>query len=122
MEFHYTNNTSTSIEVDIFKVLTMIIGIMFVIIGNVIPKCKNNSFIGVRTPWSMKNDIAWAYSQRYGGITLVISGIISIVGACFLKQIAALIFMSVILVTTTIICIYLSYVAYKKSLKNDKDL
>jgi len=117
MEFHYTNNTSTSIEVDIFKVLTMIIGIMFVIIGNVIPKCKNNSFIGVRTPWSMKNDIAWAYSQRYGGITFVISGIVLIVGACFFKQIGALIFMSVIIAIDTIVSIYLSYVAYKKSIK-----
>jgi len=116
-DFHYTNNTSTSMEFDIYKILAISIGIMFIVIGNVIPKCKINSFIGVRTPWSMKNDIAWAYSQRYGGITLVISGIISIVGGCFLKEIFALIFMSVILVIATIICVYLSYVAYKKSME-----
>lgn len=120
MQFHYTNNTSTAIEFDIYKVITIVSAIMFIVIGNVIPKCKINSVVGIRTPWSMKNDIAWLYSQRYGGITFIIAGIIIIVGACFLKQIFALIFMSVVLGIATIICIYLSYVSYKKSLELTK--
>ena len=116
MEYYYANNISTSIEFDIYKVIAIICGVMFIFIGSVIPKCKTNSFIGVRTPWSMKNDISWSYSQRYGGITLIISGIITVVGVCFLKEIFALVYMSIIVVIATIICIYLSYVAYKKSL------
>ncbi len=53
-----------------------ILGVVMMIAGNIMPKAKKNSVIGVRTPWSMKNEITWKRSQHFGGISFIISGVV----------------------------------------------
>ncbi len=46
-------------------------GIALIIIGNIMPKCKMNSIIGLRNVWSMKDERTWFLSQRFGGLILL---------------------------------------------------
>lgn len=50
------------------------LGIALIIIGNIMPKLKKNSIIGIRTTGSMKNEITWKKSQKFGGIAMMITG------------------------------------------------
>lgn len=52
-----------------------IMGIAMIVIGNVMPKLRRNSLIGLRTVWSTKNDTTWKKSQLFGGISFIIGGI-----------------------------------------------
>lgn len=100
--FLYTSFTSVTdlnnAPVDLYSLIFILFGIGFIIIGNIMPKARMNSFVGMRTPWSIKNEDTWRKSQRFGGITLIISGLLMIVGCIFFfKGTAALIFSMILI-------------------------
>lgn len=64
----------SSLRVDINRLVFGLLGILFVVFGNVMPKAKLNSALGLRTVWSMKNETVWKKSQKFGGMTFIISG------------------------------------------------
>ncbi|MDD6396241.1 MAG: DUF1648 domain-containing protein [Firmicutes bacterium] len=110
--FIYTSLASVSdlnsATVDIFSLIFVILGIGFVFIGNIMPKAKLNSLIGLRTPWSMKNEETWRRCQRFGGISGIITGVAMAVGCMFFfKGTAALIFsMSLMAVMCVVDTVY----------------
>ena len=57
------------------QILFFFVGIIFIVIGNVMPKLKKNSVLGFRTKRSMKNDEIWIKCQRFAGITTMLSGV-----------------------------------------------
>ena len=57
------------------KAFMILIFALFIPLGNSMPKAQRNSAYGLRTKWSMANDRCWQQSQRFGGYTMVISGI-----------------------------------------------
>ncbi|MDU4890043.1 MAG: DUF1648 domain-containing protein [Clostridium sp.] len=101
--------------IDINTVMGVVYGLMFIVLGNVMSKCKRNSVLGLRTPWSMKNDIAWAKSQRWGGISFIVSGIIIIVSAFIYGGLTVIGIMLGVLTLDAVLCFPLSYIAWKKS-------
>lgn len=57
------------------KIIFIFAGIVIAVIGNFMPKCKLNSLVGLRTRWSMANEDVWFKCQRFGGVLLVVCGI-----------------------------------------------
>lgn len=117
--FLYTDfiqiSTLSSVPIDIFSLIFTVFGIGFIIIGNIMPKAKMNSLIELRTPWNMKNEDTWRKSQRFGGITGIISGLIMSIGCIFFfKGIKALFFSLTLLSLMCIVDLIYSYVAAKK--------
>lgn len=98
---------------DINVVVNVLLGILLIVMGNYMPKTKTNSAVGVRTPWSMKNDIVWAKSNRFGGIAGVFSGLLIIIQALLVKGIASTLISVVIIVVFAIISTVYSYYIYK---------
>ncbi len=45
-----------------------------VILGNIMPKLRRNSLVGLRTPWSQSSEVVWKKSQRVGGILFMAAG------------------------------------------------
>lgn len=105
--YQAVKNDSTKMEIDINKVLVITLGVLLIVLGNYIPKTRKNSIIGVRTPFSMKNDVTWAKTNRFGGILLVIAGIIGIVIGIVLSETMAVIgFLIDIAIVTVAVTIY----------------
>lgn len=69
----------SSIALDANQLFIGILGITMIIMGNIMPKARMNTVIGLRTRWSMKNETTWKKSQRFGGISLVVGGIVILV-------------------------------------------
>lgn len=84
-------------------------GCFMVIIGNVMPKLRINSLIGLRTKWSMKNETAWKKSQFYGGISFIIGGIIIIAICLFLPDINYSMWVTGILLAIILIDVFITY-------------
>ena len=61
-------------SVDINRIVFVALGIVLIIVGNVMPKARMNSLCGLRTPWSMKNEVTWKKCQRFGGISFIVAG------------------------------------------------
>lgn len=51
------------------------VGLLFVWIGNYLPRVRQNYTFGVRTSWALADERTWQKSQRMGGITFVAMGI-----------------------------------------------
>ena len=61
------------------QILFFFVGIIFIVIGNVMPNLKKNSVLGFRTKRSMKNDEIWRKCQRFAGITTMLSGVMILI-------------------------------------------
>lgn len=49
------------------RILSIIVGIVIMIIGNKLPKIVMNYYTGVKTPWAMNNNDIWIKTQRFAG-------------------------------------------------------
>ena len=103
-----------SVEADINRIFCILLGISLVIIGNFMPKLRNNSIIGLRTPWSMKNDTVWKKSQLFGGISFIVCGVLMIIAGLLLEGFAAMCIALGLLIVDTIVCVIYSYKISKK--------
>ena len=57
---------------DANQLLFGILGIAMIIIGNIMPKLRMNSVVGLKTKWSLKDETTWKKSQHFGGISYII--------------------------------------------------
>lgn len=106
--FHKVENLS-SVSLDISQLVFGIMGMLMIVIGNIMPKLRMNSMIGLRTHWSMKDEITWKKSQHIGGISFIIGGII-IIGICVtMKGILCLLAVLGVLAILIVIDIFLTY-------------
>lgn len=60
----------------IVYVPTSLIGLGLVLIGNVLPRLRPNSAMGVRTRWTLRDETVWMRTHRAGGYVLVVLGLI----------------------------------------------
>ena len=92
-------------------VMPILIGLIFTIIGNYMPKCKQNYTIGIKIPWTLNSEENWNKTHRLAGWLMVICGFAFIVNAFILSE---LIFIFC-LVAALAPMVY-SYILYKKGI------
>ncbi len=99
------------LHIDIF--IRVLIGALFIIIGNYLPQAKQNYTYGIRTPWTLDNNEVWEKTQHIGGRGFIISGIIIIFSVFFSAKIAF--WMDAVTITSLVLLIFIySYVTYSK--------
>ena len=86
----------------------------FLPLGNVMPKAQRNSFYGLRTKWSMANDVCWQKSQRLGAYSLMGMGILGIVLVSLLPAARATFAVLGLLLIMALVDIIGTYVIWKK--------
>lgn len=89
-------------------------GLLFIFLGNKMPKVKRNSLVGLRTKWSMANDYVWKKSQRSAGIIFIVMGIIFMIFPIIFKLEKAFIYFLIITALCVSAMILSSYIIYKK--------
>ena len=92
--------------------LTVPIGLLFVIIGNYLPKCRINSTLGIKLPWTFHNEENWNKTHRIGGITWVIGGILQV----FFGLMGWIGVMILAALPMALIPVIYSYLLYKKQI------
>ena len=95
------------------------IGLLFIILGNYMPRVKQNYTFGCKTPWALADEHNWTRTQRMGGIVFVIIGVASVLGALFtgaLGNAFFVLFMAVTLGGTAWIYLY-SFLVFRGKMK-----
>ncbi len=100
-------SVSLGVNVPVNTVIPFAVGLMFIVIGNYMPKSKSNFFYGIKTPWTLSSEISWRKTHRLGGILFVLSGIIIAISSLMFN--GYIIFP--ILVTCTIVSVLTSFFA-----------
>jgi len=62
-------------QLDITMLAIVGTGVLFIVIGNYLPKVRPNYMIGIRTPWTLTSDLSWDRTHRIGGRLIVLEGI-----------------------------------------------
>jgi uncharacterized membrane protein len=101
-------------KVDMTKVVMVIIGIFFAIMGNYLTQVRHNYMIGIRTPWTLANEDIWRKTHRMAGPLMMIGGVISIVSVFFSGSVGMIVFLTAIFVSALIPAVY-SYVLYTRT-------
>ena len=95
-------------------IVSAVVGVVFIIIGNILPKSKRNSFMGIRMKFTMDTDEHWYIANRAGGIALMISGLLTIAAGLIFRNITyVFVMVAALLITLTVATVY-SYVIIKK--------
>ena len=107
-------------EIDIVKIVTILLGLMFIGVGNFMPRTRTNSFIGFRCKWTMYNDNTWRKSNLFTGIVMMIMGVLLVVeGFIFKGVVAALIMIVLLVVFIPMLMIYAYRIYVKEKMKNE---
>jgi len=99
------------IPVDI--VCTALIGLLFLIIGNYMPKSRQSYTVGIRLPWTLDNEENWNKTHRFAGFIWVLGGLI-VIGNAFIGSVYILF---VIIALLVILPIIFSYRLYRRQMK-----
>lgn len=102
----YTTPTETIVPV--------LVGILFVVIGNYLPKTKQSYTMGIKLPWTLASEENWNRTHRLAGFLWVIDGILLIL-LTLLRLWNTWTFLLVIIPMSVVPMIY-SYLLYRKGI------
>lgn len=101
--------------VQVDRVILAAIGLLFVGLGNYLPRIRSNWFMGIRTPWTLDNERVWRATHRVGGRTFVAAGLVMALAALLPEPLREWTAGAAIAVAVAVPLVY-SYVAYRRDL------
>lgn len=99
-------------DVNVSVIIPLFVGLLFIAIGNYLPKTRRNYTMGIKLPWTLNSDENWRRTHRLGGICFVIIGLCLILSV-FLKS--EIVFLVPLILGGIIPAIY-SYYLYTKGI------
>ena len=63
-------------DINTSVIISLLMGILFIAIGNYMPKIKRNYTMGIKLPWTLNSDENWRRTHRFGGICFIFMGFI----------------------------------------------
>lgn len=80
--------TALGMNMNVQIVLPLLIGLLMVIIGNWLPKCRQTYTLGIKLPWTLASEDNWNRTHRFAGPIWVVSGMVimvcGLIGGAFL--------------------------------------
>lgn len=62
------------VGIPITRIVPAGMGILFIVLGNLMPRMRPNWFVGIKTPWTLSSDRVWDRTHRFGGRLFVVVG------------------------------------------------
>jgi uncharacterized membrane protein len=91
------------------------VGALFLILGNWLPKTRQNYAVGIKVPWTLDNELNWEKTHRLAGYLWMIGGIIMIIMGITTKAPEIVVIVSIFIVVVIPI-LYSYYLHAKKGL------
>ena len=66
-------------SVNIALVGQLVVGLLFIIIGNYLPKARQNYTLGIKIAWTLANEENWNRTHRLAGYLWMIGGLLLII-------------------------------------------
>jgi uncharacterized membrane protein len=106
---------SVALEKDwnLFALIPALIGVLFMYIGNYLPKTIRNRTMGIKLRWTMGNDENWQKTHRLGGKLWFWGGLAMLASALLPIKYTIAVMIAMIVVGVVVPSIY-SYAIYKK--------
>ena len=73
-----TLGTGLGYEMHISTVVPVFVGLLFLILGNYLPKIRQNRTMGIKLPWTLQSEENWTRTHRLAGFLWVAGGLLLI--------------------------------------------
>lgn len=70
-----TNLWIRGYRIDMSIVVSLAVGALLIVIGNLMGKIRPNWFVGIRTPWTISSKASWTKTHRLGGRLFIVMGL-----------------------------------------------
>lgn len=104
---------SLGIRLNISLIAPIFVSIIFILIGNYLPKCRQNYTMGIRLPWTLNDEKNWKKTHRLAGLLFVISGILTIIMTIVFNPLSYYMLITSLILTSIVTALY-SFIIYKK--------
>lgn len=98
-------------SINVTKIMFLFTSLVIIVIGNYLPKCKQNYSIGIKVPWTLDNEENWNKTHHMAGKLWMLGGIILIINVFYGNMIV----MFIVLAVITLLPMVYSYIIYKKN-------
>lgn len=105
--------------VQVSTLVTAMCGVLFMFIGNIMPKFRQNFFCGFRTPWALSDETVWNKTHRLGGRLMFLAGILGFAGAFLPWDRAKMAMLLVPMIGATAVPYVMSYVWFRNISKQN---
>lgn len=95
-------------------------GLLFLVLGNMLPKVRQNSTIGIRIKWTLENEENWNATHRFSGKVWVCCGLLAMVCALFAESGVVWILFILDVVFLALFPLLYSYRYYRRQLNAGK--
>ena len=99
-------------NMNITVIMMFFLGFLFIVMGNYMPKFRQNSTMGIRVPWTLNNEENWNKTHRFSGRIWVFGGILVIL-AGLIENVSLMI---TVIILLAVIPIVYSYLLYRKQM------
>ncbi|NJD11600.1 MAG: DUF1648 domain-containing protein [Gemmatimonadetes bacterium] len=90
------------------------VGILFLVLGNYLPRLRSNWWMGIRTPWTLDSETVWRRTHRLGGWSFAVGGLVCLVAVLLLPLEAAGVAALVALGAAALVPAVFSYIAWRQ--------
>ena len=110
----YPYNLGIHFNISLF--LGIFLGVIYIIVGNYLPKTRQNYTIGFKLPWTYANEENWNKTNRLAGVIDIVMGILIIINAAMGVLNIFYSFLAAVLIGTLIPLGYSYFLHVKKNL------
>jgi len=104
---------SKGVDLDVGLIVSLMVGVLFITLGNYMGQIRHNYFFGIRTPWTLANETVWKRTHRVGGYCFMGMGIFMIIANILRDHMPSWIMVPIIILGAGIPIVY-SYFEYKR--------
>lgn len=108
--FTYSSVMGNTMKTELFA--SLILGFLFIVTGNYMPKCRQSYTVGIKLPWTLHSEENWNKTHRAAGAVWVISGIVTMIAGFF----SLIPLMIAALAVAAIFPVIYSYILYRKGI------
>ena len=94
--------------------IVLIIGLLFVFLGNYFKTIKPNYFIGIKTPWTLENERVWKETHIMAGKMWFVGGLVIVFCSLILAKETNFAIFAIITVIITVVPVVYSYLLFRK--------
>jgi len=100
------------------RILIGVLALCFAVLGNFMNSLKPNYFVGIRTPWNLKNEENWKYTHHIASRLWFFGGLLLLIAAFFVHESLLLPLLLTTLILLVLIPLLYSYRFYSISKNN----
>ncbi len=106
-------------ELNVISLSSALFGVLFLFMGNYMPKCRQNSTMGIKIRWTLTNEENWNVTHRFSGKVWCVGGIV-LLAASLLPFKATVTVFFITLIPMIVLPYLRSFQNYKKQIKEGR--